>query len=273
MQHQMDYQSAALMAVCISRTLKDEETGFIGIGTGGRAFIMAVGIPLVACWLAQLTHAPNFNIMLGPVINPDFKRPPASISDAELVKWPCQAQIPGMEALDVFKRGRMDVSFISGAQMDKYGNLNIVCIGDYRKPKVRIVGPIAQADHAAHAKRTIIVIDHEHRNFASRVDFISGVGHPAAKTTRKELGLPGGGPQLVVTPLAIFGFEIQFGKLMLISIHPGASIAEVRKRTVCGFIEPDQIKETETATETELRLIREEIDPNGLFLEGRLAQK
>lgn len=264
------YTTEELMAVALSRELRDGDVCFIGIGTGGRAFILSVGIPLVACRLAQYSHAPNLIPMLGPLIDPNLDKVPSALSrDYEIVHWPSRAQIPEQEALDVFKCGKMDVGFISGAQVDRYGNVNIVCIGDYEKPTVRLVGPLAQTDHCAFAKRTLITLDHQRRSFVERVDFISGAGFLDGGDARRRAGLPGGGPAKVVTNLAILDFEPASKRMRIHSVHPGISADEVQANTGFALVVPPEVPATPAPTSEQVRLIRGRFDPEGLFLKAR----
>ena len=121
------YSMAELMAVTVSKELKQNDLGFIGIGSSGQAFIMAVAVPTVASRLAQLKHAPNLHFMFGPVIDPliDGEFSPKSTAEYEYVNLLSNAQVPLEETLDIFKLGQMTVGFASGAQVDKYGNCNI----------------------------------------------------------------------------------------------------------------------------------------------------
>ena len=265
------YKIEELMAVAVSTHLRDEEVVFIGIGTGGRAFILAVGIPLVACRLAQLSHAPNLVPMLGPLIDPNLETLPSSLrDDYELVHWDSKAQIPEQEALDVFKRGKMDVGFISGAQIDQYGNLNIVSIGEYKKPKVRLVGCLAQTDHAAFSKRTLIPMEHTTKQFVEKVDFISGVGFLDGPGARESAGLPGGGPDKVFTELAVLGFDPHSKLMRLESVHPGVTVDEVRDRTGFELVVPSNVPQTPEPSTEQVDLIRNRIDPDGMLLEAKV---
>jgi glutaconate CoA-transferase subunit B len=267
-----EYHLEELLAVEVSKYLRDEEVVFIGIGTGGRAFIMAVGIPLVACRMAQLSHAPNLVPMLGPLIDPDLDTLPSSLrDDYELVHWHAKAQIPEQEALDVFKRGKMDVGFISGAQIDRHGNLNITCIGDYSSPKVRLVGCLAQTDHAAFARRTLITMEHSSKSFIERVDFISGAGHLDGPGTREKAGLRGNGPEKVFTDLAVLGFDEKHKRMRLEKIHPGISIEQVVQSTGFDLIIPDNVPQTEVPSKEQIKLIRNRIDPDGMLLEAKVV--
>lgn len=265
------YRMDELIAVEVARHLEDEDVVFIGIGTGGRAFILAVGIPLVACRLAQLSHAPNLVPMLGPLIDPDLETLPSSLrDDYELVHWHSKAQIPEQEALDVFKRGKMDVGFVSGAQIDRFGNLNIVCIGDYDDPKVRLVGPLAQTDHSAFARRTFITMEHTTRQFVEKVDFISGAGYLDGPGARERAGLKKGGPGKVFTEYAVLGFDDETKRMRLESLHPGVPLDTVTGNTGFELLIPDEVPTTPAPTPEQVELIRGRIDPDGLLLEAKV---
>ena len=266
-----DYRIQELLAVEVARHLRDEEVVFIGIGTGGPAFIRAVGIPLTACRLAQLSHAPNLVPMLGPLIDPDLDTLPSSLrDDYELVHWHSKAQIPEQEALDVFKRGKMGVGFVSGAQIDSYGNLNIVAIGDYDNPKVRLVGPLAQTDHCAFAKRTFITMEHTKRQFVEKVDFISGAGYLDGPGAREKAGLRQGGPGLVFTDYCVFGFDEETKRMRIESLHPGTALETVVENTAFELVIPETIETTPEPTPEQVKLIRERIDPDGLLLDAKV---
>jgi glutaconate CoA-transferase subunit B len=261
------YTMEELLACEVSRHLEDGVMGFIGGGTGGPAFIMAVGIPAVASRLAQLKHAPDFMVMFGPIIDPllDSKYLPRATYEYDMIHWPCRSQLPIEDALMIFKRGKMGVGFVSAAQIDTYGNLNISAIGDYHHPKVRLPGPLAQTDHLAHAKSTIVLMKHTKRNFVEKVDFITAVGH------ENREGLKGGGPSLVVSDLAVMDFNQETKKMRLKSIHPWSSAQEVLDHTGFNLEMPDHITVTPKPSEQDLHLIRTQIDADRLWLEAKMS--
>ena len=265
----MKYTLEELLAVEISRHIKDGEMGFVGVGTGGAAFIRAVGIPAVASRLAQLRHAPNYTIMFGPILDPvlDADFIPNTNFEPDLIRWPCRSQITVEEALCIFKRGKMGIGFASGAQIDMYGNLNIVCIGDYNSPKVRLPGPLAQPDHAAHAKRVFAVQKHDRRTFVEKVDFISAVGN------RDREGLPGGGISLVFTDLGVMDFNPQTKQMRLRSVHPGKTLEQIRDNTGFDLEIPEEVPCTLAPDEAELELIRTRIDPSRKWLNAEITKE
>lgn len=264
-----EYTLEELLVANLASELRDGEVGFIGLGTGGRTFVLAVGVPTVASRLAQLTHAPDFVPMLGPIVDPDLDHIPESYTDHELLSWPCRAQITVMDCLDYWQRGTIKVGFVSGAQVDQYGNVNTVAIGDYNQPKVRLVGPIAQTNHTAFGQRVFIFQEHEKRSFVERVDFVSGTGHIIDGKPRSEYGLRGGGPYKVYTDLAIMDFCPETKRMRLASVHPGVTADQVQDNTGFELIIPDHVPTTRRPTEEEVRLIRR-IDPKGLLLQAKI---
>lgn len=264
-----EYTLEELLVANLAKELKDEEVGFIGLGTGGRTFVLAVGVPTVASRLAQLTHAPDFVPMLGPIVDPDLSHIPESYTDHELLSWPCRAQISVMDCLDYWQRGAIKVGFVSGAQVDMYGNVNTVAIGDYENPKVRLVGPIAQTNHMAFAEKVFIFQEHEKRSFVEKVDFISGTGFLGGHNDREIAGLRGKGPSKVFTDLAILDFCPETKRMRLASVHPGVTVEQVQENTGFELIIPDHVPVTPEPTEEEMKLIRE-IDPKGLLLEAKI---
>lgn len=260
------YTLNELMAVNVAHQLGDNEIGFIGVGTGGRAFTMAVGLPIVAARLAQLTHAPNFTIQIGTIISPDLKQIPRVFTENTLTTWPAMARIRADDNLDMFVKGKVDVGFVSGAQIDQYGNINITAIGDYRKPKVRLVGCLALPEHQAFAKRAFVITDHNSRTFIEKVHFVTGVGWNVNEKSRKDFNLPGGGPSFVFTDLGIFNFGREGHRMQAISLHPGVTPAEVQEKTGFPLDIPEDIQTSMTPTAKEINLIRNEIDPENSLL-------
>jgi glutaconate CoA-transferase subunit B len=260
-----------VMATAVSHELKDEENWFIGLATGETTILLLSRIPIVGMALAQHTHAPNSNMLVaGWILNPVVGEIPTGMESefsTVLQNWRCECQVNSLVSPFSAARGDIDVGFGSAAQVDKYGNCNIVCIGDYHRPRPRLIGPINQPGHFALFGREFIVLDHQKRNFVDRVDFISGVGYLNGPGAREKLGLTGGGPCLIFTDKAIFDFHPVTKLAKLRSIHPGVSLDWVIENT--GFTHdyiPDKVPQTPEPTDEELRLIREVIDPRGVLL-------
>jgi glutaconate CoA-transferase subunit B len=262
-----DVTTEEVMAVALSRQFGEKEHGFVGLGTGDRAFIYAVGIPTVASQLA-VERGCDFSLQYGTLFEPDVAATPETLGDPDLLQWRCAARVPVARCLDVFRRGMMTCSFISGAQIDRFGNLNSVRIGRGERPDVRLTGPIAQADHAVFAQRTFVIVPHERRVFVERVDFVSAPGYGEGRDWRKRLGLPGGGPAKVITDKAVLGFDQETMSMRLESVHPGITVDEVVDATGFELIIPTDVRVTEIPSDAELMAIRQRIDRSGKLLKA-----
>jgi glutaconate CoA-transferase subunit B len=262
-----DFTGNELLTCVIARAIQDDDLIFVGVGTNGRAFTLAVGIPLTAVRLAQRNQAPGALVYWGNLLDPDLSHVPRNINQDTFTRWPAAACPPDTGyKCDMLARHAFDVSFSSGAQIDRYGNLNITAIGDYRRPKVRLVGSLAQPEHLAFVRRPIIIMDLGRRSFVEKVDFITSVGHYRGGTSRTDMGLDAGGPVLVVTDKALFDFDPTTKEMRLASVHPGVTVDEVLD--LMGFqpkIEGD-VPVTAAPTAEELREIREIIDPERVLL-------
>jgi glutaconate CoA-transferase subunit B len=259
------------IAAELARAFADEEVGFTGLVTGGPTAIFGTTIPLAAMELARHTHAPNLTILLaGWSHNPDLSRLsalPDSEFDARLRDLQCDAQMTGYPGLWSIKRGDIDFGFSSAVQVDLAGNINSVCIGDYRRPKVRLVGPVLQPEHMTLFGREYVMMPHhERRNFVERVDFVSGVGYPGGLEGRRRLGLDGGGPEWVVTPKCIFDFDKTAGRIRVKSIHPGVRPEALREATGFDLGDLSAAPETPPPTAEELEILRRRVDPRGILL-------
>lgn len=264
------YTVEELLSCEVSRHLEDGQMGFIEVGirgTGGQAFIMAVGIPAVASRLAQLKHAPDFMVMFGSIIEPllDAEYLPEATYDHDLIRWPCRAQIPVEDAFNIFKRGKVGVSFVSAAQIDVHGNLNIMSLDDYAAPEAHLPGALAQTDHNAHAKRTLVLMKHTLEGFVEKIDYVTGMGH----ALREDL--EGARPALVFSDLAVMDFNPYTTKMRIRSVHPWSSVEEVQENTGYDLEVSSEVPTTAEPTEAELDVIRNRVDRDGKWLGARMS--
>lgn len=261
------YTTNELMTCELARHLNDGEIGFVGVGTSGRAFSLVAGMPLAAGRLAQLTTAPEFDLQIGPIIGPEMDELPRRWNDATVYSWAASGLVDGADNLDVFARGGVDVGFVSGAQVDRFGNLNVTWIEGREGRRIRLIGALALPEHQACARRSVILADLSPRTFVERVDYVTGVGWLEGGDSRERAGVTtGGGPALVLTDLATFDFAPQSRAMRLRSVHPGTSVEQVL--AAMGF-EPElpaEVAETAAPSEEQLRLIRERIDPERMLL-------
>ena len=178
-----NYTINELLVVNLSKQFKNGEVGFTGLATGKMAALYITAIPLVAMELARRTHAPDLNIIFaGWIQNPDLSKLthlPNAEYDESLRDIPCEAQYLTYPYQYSFRRGSISFGFGSGVQLDKQGNINSVAIGNHKKPKVRLVGPIFLPEHFSMFGREYVMMPHhEKRTFVKKVDYISGGGYP-----------------------------------------------------------------------------------------------
>jgi glutaconate CoA-transferase subunit B len=247
-----------MMASVAARELADGEVVFVGIG-----------LPNLACNLARATHAPNLVLIYeSGAVGAVPERLPVSIGDPALVTG--SLMVCGMA--DVFQcflqNGRIEVGFLGGAQVDRWGNINTTVIGDYAHPKVRLPGSGGASEIAAHARRTLVMAQLDPRAFPADVDFLTSPGHRCRGVPRRDLGLPGAGPVKVITDKAILEADPRSGELVLAALYPGVSADDVRAGVGWPLVVRTTLLEVAPPTARDLQLLREVLDPKQLFLRG-----
>jgi glutaconate CoA-transferase subunit B len=165
------------------------------------------------------------------------------------------------------QRGNVDVGFMGGAQIDKYGNINATTIGDYAHPKVRLPGSGGSQEIAAWANRCYIMTPHQKRRFPEKVEFMTSAGFIDGKGARQARGMRGGGMLAVVTDIGILEPD-DSGEMMLTALHTGRTVEEAKSNTGWDLKTASSIKTTDQVTKKELRILREELDPTGIYLKG-----
>ena len=161
----------------------------------------------------------------------------------------------------------MDVTLLSAAIVDKYGNINTTCIGDYENPKVRMAGSGGAADLAALSKRFVIMLEHDVHRFPESVDYITTPGYLKGYNSREEAGLPiGTGPSAVITTMGVFRFDDESKEMMLTEHHPGTDIETIKRSMGWELKVAEDVRETPPPSEEELKVLRSEVDPMGMYL-------
>jgi glutaconate CoA-transferase, subunit B len=250
---------AELMASVAARELRDYETVFVGIG-----------LPNLACNLARATHAPNLVLIYeSGAVGAAPERLPVSIGDPALVT----GSLMVCSMADVFQlflqNGRIDVGFLGGAQVDRYGNINTTVLGAYERPRVRLPGAGGAPEIAIHARRTLVVARLERRNFPETVDFITSPGHRPRGRSRRELRMPGAGPVRVITDRAILDVDPELGgELVLTATYPGVTVDDVRANVGWKLRVREPVREVESPSEAVLTVLRERLDPERRYLGG-----
>ena len=246
------------MAAVAARELVDGEVVFVGIG-----------LPNLACNLARRTHAPHLVLIYeSGAVGAVPERLPVSIGDPALVTG--SLMVCGMAGVFqlMLQNGRIEVGFLGGAQVDRYGNINTTVIGPYERPAVRLPGSGGAAEIAIHAKRTLIVSKLNPRAFPERVDFITSPGQRPDGKRRRELGMPGAGPVKVITDKAILEADEESGEMTLAALYPGVAVGDVQAGVGWPLARRARLGEVAPPTETELQLLRDVLDPRKLYLKG-----
>lgn len=251
------YTPSEMMAAVAARELKDGEVVFVGIG-----------LPNLACNLARATHAPNLVLIYeSGAVGAVPERLPVSIGDPALVTGSLMVA-PMTDIFQYFlQNGRIQVGFLGGAQLDRWGNINTTVVGPYEKPKVRLPGSGGASEIAVHAKRMLVVMKLGKRAFPADVDFITSPGMRCRGKSRRELGLPGAGPVKVVTDRCILEPGAD-GELELTALYPGSSVEQVQAEVGWPLKVRASLGSVAGPTPEEVRLLREKLDPQKLFLKG-----
>jgi glutaconate CoA-transferase, subunit B len=233
---------------------------------GARNCFVGVGLPNIVCNLAQRTVASDLQLVYeSGVFGARPERLPLSIGDPTLVSG--STAVTSMFELFAYylQAGLIDVAFLGGAQIDRFGNLNTTVIGDYAKPKVRLPGSGGACEIAIHARQILVIMRQAPRSFVEKLHFRTSPGHSGDPEHDRARGWWGSGPTSVVTDLGTYGFDEATGEMTLLTMHPGVTLDQVRENM--GWdprVSPD-LGETPAPTHDELRLIREQLDPEGTY--------
>jgi glutaconate CoA-transferase subunit B len=246
-----------LMICCAARALED-----------GRTVAVGTGVPCAAAMLAQRLHAPNLTVLFeAGGVAPQLPTMPISVGDSRTFHRAVMATSMA-DVMETCQRGLVDYTFLGGAQIDAYGNLNSTLIGsDYTHPRVRFPGSGGANDLASLCWRILVVTSHDRRRFVEKLDFLTTPGYLDGPGAREAAGLPPGtGPYRVITDLAVLGYHEQTKRMQVLSLHPGVTLERVQSQTefALGAVEPLAV--TAAPTAAELEVLRQEVDPHRYLL-------
>ena len=235
-----------LMTVTAARELRDGQVVFVGIN-----------LPSRAANLARRLHAPDLVLVYeSGTIDSRPDELPLSIGDGVLA----ESALTVVSVPEVFnywlQPGRIDVGFLSGAQIDRFGNLNTTVIGEYDEPEVRLPGSGGAPEIASACREVIVVMRHRRRAFVEQVDFVTSVGFGTGHGDRARLGLPGRGPVRVITDLGVLEPDPQSQELVLTAVHPGVTVEQVRAETGWTLEVAAEVHETTPPSARELTTLR-----------------
>jgi len=249
------YTDQELMVAVASREIRDGDLVFVGMR-----------LPILAYAVARNAHAPTARGLFEVGLMRDQ---PASgflgtMGDPPNVAGALWAtRMSNVMAL--MAQGLVDLGFIGGAEVDRFGNLNTSYVGDPAHPTVKLPGSGGGADIAILSRRWVTLMAHEKRRLVERVSFVTSPGHgDGTPGWRERNHLAGGGPVAIITTLCVLRFPERGGEAYLASVHPGHDVEEVRASTGWDLKVADDVRETSAPTVAELAAIRR-FDPEGFW--------
>jgi glutaconate CoA-transferase subunit B len=249
-----NYTLSQLMVTAAAREIADGEVVFVGMR-----------LPLLGFLLAKSTHASNALGIYELGIIRESLTPEAILTMGDLPNlYRAQWLADTADMMGLLQQGRVNVSFIGGAQVDRFGNLNTSYIGGVQNVETRLPGSGGACDLASLAQRHIIIMIHEKRRFVPRVDYITSPGFGDGADWRRKVGLPRGGPATVITTMGILGFDLKSKEMKLISVHPGVTVDAVRANTGWPLQVAGDLTQTPEPTEDELSMLHR-FDPQGYW--------
>jgi glutaconate CoA-transferase subunit B len=241
------------MVAAAAREIRDGDKVFVGMR-----------LPLLGFAVAKETHAPN---AIGIFENGVIRDWPALESIFTMSDPPNVARALCCAGLNdvmyLMQSGRVDLGFIGGAEIDRFGNLNTHWVQENGK-RTRLPGSGGAADIATMARRCIIIMNHEKRRFTSKVQYITSPGFGDGGNWREWQGLSGGGPRRVITSMGIFSFEAETHEIILSSYHPGVTVEEIKNETGWPLRTAHDVGETMPPTAMELVAVRK-YDPKRVW--------
>lgn len=250
-----NYTDNEIMAISAGRFIKDGDILFAG-----------TGLSILAATVAKKVYAPKAVVFFETGgIDPSLEEIPMAVADLRVMSGTC-LNSGLIEAFSIVGHRKLHtVAFLGAAQIDKYGNLNTTVIGDYHRPKTRFSGSGGACDVASFASGVITFMQHEKRRFVEKLDYVTSLGWYKGGNSRRELGLQRGGAMAVVTNLGVMKFDETTRAMYLAEYYPGITIARIIENT--GFtIDVSRAIESVPPSEEELRILREEVDPQKLML-------
>jgi glutaconate CoA-transferase subunit B len=252
-----EYSLREMMILVAAREIRDGDIVFCG-----------TGISMIAAMAAKHISAPHSIIFFETGgIDSQLPELPLSVGDCRVMVG-ASINAGLAESFGILQNpftGPKVVGIFGAAQIDRYGNLNTTCIGDYWRPKVRFPGCGGACDAASYSGRTIIFMKQEKRKFVNRVDYVSTPGWILGPGGRAEAGLPEGGPTIVITDMGVMRFDDQSKEMYLYSTYPGIDPKQIQEEMEIE-IELSRAMEEKPPTEEELALLRERIDPQRLII-------
>ncbi len=241
-----------LMVAAAAREIRDGEIVFVGMR-----------LPLLAFAVARSLHAPTAIGLFenGVIRDTPPLAPIITMGDPPNIARAISCTTT-LDVMGVLQQGRVDLGFLGGAEIDRYGNLNTTWVEDGRR--VRLPGSGGACDIAALSRRFVVIMSHERRRFRERVTYLTSPGYGEGGSWRQDLGLRGGGPSKVITTLGVFSFDAVTKEMILLSVHPGVEVEDIQRETAWRVSMAPRVEQTPAPTPEELEAILR-FDPKGTW--------
>lgn len=250
-----DYTDREMMAISAGRLIKNGDILFAG-----------TGVSMLAATVSKRIHAPKAVVFFETGgVDPSLEELPMAVADSRVMDG--TALNSGLiEAFSIVGHRKFNtIAFLGAAQIDKYGNLNSTCIGDYRRPRVRFPGSGGACDAASLASGVIIFMQLGKRRFVEKLDYLTSPGWLSGGDSRKKAGYKRGGPMAVVTNMGVLKFDETTREMYLAEYYPGTTISSITDN-ISFFIDVSRALESQPPDAEELRILRDEVDPQRLIL-------
>ena len=253
------FQTVELMASATSKFVED-----------GATVLTGSGLPMIAMALAMRTRTPNVTLVFeAGGIAPRIPVLPISVGDSRTFYKAIMATSLDY-VMSTAQQGFIDYGMLGAAQIDMFGNINTTVIGPHESPRSRLPGSGGANDLGSLCWKTIVIMQQDSRRFVKKLDFLTTPGYLDGPGGREKAGLPEGtGPYRVVTQLGVMGFDDATKRMMLLSLHPGVSVEDVKAATSFELIIPPEVTVTSPPSPEEIRILRQEIDPAGFVIRRR----
>ena len=254
------YTAADQMVVAGSHQIRPDDVIYVGLG-----------LPFLSALLAKYTHAPDSTIIIenGIVRTTGFEMPRATDTPGAQFM---SDQLTGLFYISILgQAGHITTGFIGAGQIDRYGNVNDTCVGDYYQPVHRWAGSGGANDVMSFCQRSIAMLRQNKRRFPEKVDFITCPGYlDGVEGQREKAGMPPGtGPAMVITDLACYTFEN--GEMVVNSVHSsvGATLEKIKEEVGWDIKVAADLHDTTPPTDEEIRILREKVDPKRIWVGGK----
>jgi len=253
----VEYTLREMMTIMVAREIHNGDIVFCG-----------TGLSMLAAMAAKNISAPNSVIFFETgAIDSRLEEIPLAVGDSR-VMYRTSANGRLLDAFAAMQNkitGDHVIGILGAAQIDRFGNINSTVIGDYFNPRIRFSGSGGASDVASFVPRSIIFMQHEKNKFVNKLDYLTSPGYLDGPDGRQKAGLPGGGPTVVITNMAVMRFDDATKEMYLAGCYPGITPDRVLDNMEFK-VDVSRAREEEPLSPEELKILREKCDPQRLIL-------